>query len=156
MSIANSNADSEQSLETRYGKELTFSQFYDFLKLHKEHTFNSNIPHISCFCKICGNSSFFGKGLNDRKSIFREKFLTKPHDLVEKFSCNTDEGECMLEKCSLWKSSETLDDMKLDSSSDTDSSSENTYSSKYFPKNTEFFQGGLNKTYIELPWFFWV
>ena len=33
----------------------------------------------------------------------------------------------MLEKCSLWKSSETVDDMKMDSSSDTDSSSENIW-----------------------------
>ena len=45
----------------------------------------------------------------------------------------------MLEKCSLWKSSETVDDMKMDSSSDTDSSSENIYSCKSFPKNTGFF-----------------
>ena len=47
----------------------------------------------------------------------------------------------MLEKCSLWKSSETIDDMKLESSSDTDNNSENTYSSKTFPKNTEFLYG---------------
>ena len=37
------------------------------------------------------------------------------------------------------KSSEIIDNMKLESSSDADSSSENTYGSKSFPKNTEFF-----------------
>ena len=45
----------------------------------------------------------------------------------------------MLEKCSLCKLSETIDDMKMNSLSDTDSSNENTCSSKNFPKNTEFF-----------------
>ena len=65
------------------------------------------------------------KRVEQSKEIFREKFPTNPHDLLERFSCNTDEGNCMLEKCSLWKSSETIDDMKLDSSSDIDSSREN-------------------------------
>ena len=40
----------------------------------------------------------------------------------------------MLEKCSLRKSSETIDDMKVNSLSDTGSSSKNTCSSKSFPK----------------------
>ena len=66
-------------------------------------------------------------------------FPTNPYGLVEKFSCSSDEGNCMLEKCSLWKSSETVDDMKMDSSSDTDNSSENIYSCKSFPENTGFF-----------------
>ena len=47
----------------------------------------------------------------------------------------------MLERCSLWKSSETIDDMKFESSSDADSSSQNVYSSKSFLKNTEFSYG---------------
>ena len=101
LPVANSNAGSEQSFETRFDKELTFSQLYYFLKLHKEYTFKSNIPYTSCLCKICGNSSLFAKGLNNRKKIFRERFPTNPHGLVEKFSCNSDEGNFMLEKCSL-------------------------------------------------------
>ena len=31
LSLANSNADKEESFETKFGKELTFSQLYDFL-----------------------------------------------------------------------------------------------------------------------------
>ena len=62
-------------------------------------------------------------GLNNAKRIFREMFLINPHDLVEKFSYNSDKGNCMLGKCSLCKSSEATD-MKLDCSSDTDRSSE--------------------------------
>ena len=63
--------------------------------------------------------------MNNRKRNFREKFPTKSHDVLEKFSYNSDEGNCMLENCSLCLSSEAIDDMKLVCSSDTDSSSEN-------------------------------
>ena len=65
LSAANSNVGSEESFETGFGKELTFLQFYDFLKLHKGYTFNSNIPHISCLCEIYENYSLFAKGLNN-------------------------------------------------------------------------------------------
>ena len=99
------------------------------------------MPHTSWLFEICGNSSLFAEGFNNQKKIFREKFPTNPHGLVEKFSCNSDKGNYMLEKCSIWKSSESIDDMKLESSSDTDSSSQNTCSSKTFPKNTEFLYG---------------
>ena len=133
LSIANSNTGCKKSFETRFGKKLTFSELFDFLKLQKEYTFNSNIPYTSCLCKKCGKSSLFAKGLNHRKKTFREKFPTNPYGLVKKFSCNSDEGNCLLEKCLLWKSSETIDDIKLESSSDTDSSCENAYSSKKFP-----------------------
>ena len=133
LSIANSNTGSKQSFETRFGKEQTFSQLFDFCKLQKEYTFNSNVPHTSCLCKKCGKSSLFTKGLNHWKKIFREKFPTNPYGLIEKFSCNSGKGNYLLEKCLLWKSSETTDDMKLESSSDTDSSSEITDSSKSFP-----------------------
>ena len=105
LSIANSNTGSEQSFETKFGKELTFPRLCEFLKLHKEYTLNSNIPHTSCLCEICRNSSLCAKGLNNREKIFREMFPTSPHGLVEKFSCNSDKGNCMFEKCSFWKSS---------------------------------------------------
>ena len=45
--------------------------------------------------------------------------------MVKKLSCNSDEGNCILEKCSLCKSSESIDDIELDSLLNTDSSSEN-------------------------------
>ena len=143
MSIANSNASSEESFGTKFGKELTFSQPYDFLKLHKEYIFNTYHTHhvYVKYVKI-----LLGKGLNNRKRIFREKFPTNPHDLVEKLSCNSDEGDSILERCSLCKSPETIDDMKLDCSSDTDSSSEtvssseNTYSSSEENSDNMFYR----------------
>ena len=101
LSIANSNTDSEES---------------------KEYAFSSN----TCLYEIWENSSLCAKRFNKRNKIFREKFPTNPHDLVEIFSCNSNGGNCMLEICSLCKSSEAIHDIELDSSSYTDSSSEKT------------------------------
>ena len=74
------------------------------------------MPHTSWLFEICGHSSLFAEGFNNQKKIFIEKFPTNPHGLAEKFSCNSDKGNYMLEKCSVWKSSESIDDMKLESS----------------------------------------
>ena len=104
----------------------------NFLKLHEEYTFISNILHTSFSYEICGCSSVLAKGLKNRKRIFSEILPTSPHGLMEKFSCNFDEDNCMLEKCSLCKSSETIDVMKLDFSSDTDSGSEKDISREFF------------------------
>ena len=64
------------------------------------------------------------KRVEKLKDNFQRKVSNQLHDLVEKFICNFDEGNCMSEKCSLCKSSETNDVMKLDFASDTDSGSE--------------------------------
>ena len=57
--------------------------------------------------------------MKNQKRIFRENFPTNPQNLAEKFSCNSDEGNCILEKSTICKSSEIID-MKLDFSSDYD------------------------------------
>ena len=56
VSIANRNEASDESFESKCNKKLTFSQLYDFLKIHKEYVYNINIPHASCLCEICENS----------------------------------------------------------------------------------------------------
>ena len=38
-----------------------FAQLYDFLKLHKESTFNSNMRHTLCLCEICEHFLFSHK-----------------------------------------------------------------------------------------------
>ena len=55
--------------------------------------------------------------MNNQKRIFREKFPTNPQNLTGKFG-NSDEGNCMLEKRTICKSSEIIVDMKLDFSSE--------------------------------------
>ena len=74
LPITNSNTGSEESFEGKFGKEITFSQLYDYLKLQKKHSFNSVIPHTSYLYEMCENSSLLAKGLNNRKRIFRENF----------------------------------------------------------------------------------
>ena len=67
VSIANSQEAVDESFESKFGKILTFSQLYDFLKGRKEYVYNINIPHASCLCEICENSSLLAKGLNKLK-----------------------------------------------------------------------------------------
>ena len=56
-------------------------------------------------------------GLNKQKK-FKEKLPNKPHDLAAKFSCNSGETECVLEKCISCKSSDLIDQIVLVESSE--------------------------------------
>ena len=94
---ANGTKGIGDSYVSKFEEKLKFSQLYDFLKRHKEHVCNSNIPHLSCLCEICENTSLLAKGLNRQKRKLQEKLPTRPHDLVEMFSCNSGEAVCMLE-----------------------------------------------------------
>ena len=69
--------------------------------------------------------------MNELKREFKERLPNNPHDLVEKFSCDSDKAECMLEKCASCKSSvmidqrlveEALEDEDSKDSSESDSS----------------------------------
>ena len=57
IDIANETGKIEiaNSFIQTFNKSLTFSQLYDFLKTHKEYSYNKNIPHGSCLCDICEN-----------------------------------------------------------------------------------------------------
>ena len=77
-------------------KLLTFSQLYDFFKVHKEYSYNKNIPHGSCLCEICENCVLLAKGLNNK---LEDPLPTNPHDLVEKFACNLNIRKCALNQC---------------------------------------------------------
>ena len=65
----------------------------------------------SCLCEICENSSLLAKGLNKLKRKLKTRLPTNPHDLVETFSCDSDEAACMLEKCSWCQSSKIIDQL---------------------------------------------
>ena len=43
-------------------KSLTFLQLYNFLKAHKEFSYNKNIPHGPCLCDICESCVLLAKG----------------------------------------------------------------------------------------------
>ena len=87
IDIANGTGKIEiaNSFIQTFNKSLTFSQLYDFLKAHKEYSYNKNIPHGSCLCDICENCVLLAKGLNKK---LEEPLPTNPHDLVEKFACD--------------------------------------------------------------------
>ena len=82
-------------------KSLHFYNSTIFLSLTRSihSTLTYHTHHV--YVKYVKTLFLFEKGLNIRKKISREKFPTNPHGLVEKFSCNSDEGRCMLGKCSL-------------------------------------------------------
>ena len=98
VSIFNGIDEVNESFEAKFNKNLTFSQVNDFFKSHKYYVYNTDIPHVSCLCEICENSSLLVRGMNKQKK-FKENLPNNPDDLVERFSCNSDDAECMLEKC---------------------------------------------------------
>ena len=116
VSIANSNEAVNESFESKFNKKLTFSQSYDILKIQKEYTYNINIPHASCLCEICENSSLLTKRLNKLKRKFKKRLPNNPHDLVEKFSCDSDTAVCMLENSASCKSSSIIDHLVVEES----------------------------------------
>ena len=66
--------------------ELSFRQMYNFLKMHKEVVYNSDIPHSSC--EVCENTSLLAKGIN---SNLKSSDTSSPtaHELVETRKCNS-------------------------------------------------------------------
>ena len=93
------------SFNEKFDKLLTFSQLYDFLKSHKEYSYNKNIPHGSCLCEICENCVLLAKRFSKK---LEDPLPPNPHDLVEKFACDLSIKKCALNQCECC-SSETYD-----------------------------------------------
>ena len=139
VSIANCNEAVNESFESKFNKKLTFSQLYDIPKIHKEYTYNINIPHASCLCEICENSSLLTKRLNKLKRKFKERLPNNPYDLVEKFSCDSDKAVCMLEKSASCKSSSIIDHLVVEESLENEESKGSSeYDSSRDSEDSEF------------------
>ena len=82
------------SFSNAFGRPLKFALLY-VLKLHKEYVFNRDIPQWSCLCELCENVTLLATGVN---RVFKDKFPTSPHDIVEKFSCSSTR-HCMYDAC---------------------------------------------------------
>ena len=77
-----------------FGRKLSFRQLYELIKANKQCIYNKNIPHATSLCEICKNAVFFMQGLN--KSLPKELNLPlNPHDILEKFSCDSNNQGCM-------------------------------------------------------------
>ena len=49
--------------------------------MHKQHIYNSKVPHNLCLCEICENASFLGKGLDNGSK--RVQITTDPVVLLK-------------------------------------------------------------------------
>ena len=108
-----------------FGKDITFAQFYDVLKRHKEYIFNKKFPHWSCLCQIYENALLMVNGLN--KKLYPESGLPATiNELVAKLSCE-DVEKCMFGKCEKYSSKIVChEDFNVDLIADSDSEHSNT------------------------------
>ena len=58
--------------------------------------YNRDIPQSSCLCEVCENVCLLAKVINNSRNV---DLLTNPHDLVEKYACNSDSKHCMYGNC---------------------------------------------------------
>jgi len=102
LEIANGSSvasNTDNSFVDAFGRKLSFRQLYDHVKQHKELVYNKNIPHATCLCEICENAVYFLKAVNE--CLPKESSLpSNPHDIVERFSCDSANPTCMTSGCS--------------------------------------------------------
>ena len=114
----------ESNFVSTFSEKPRFSQLYDFTKTHKQFIYNKDTPHTSCLCDTCENTVLFAKGLNKRLPS-SSRLPENPHDIVEKYSCSSDNKQCMsnnYKNCSSGELCQLF--FNLPTESDTDSSSE--------------------------------
>lgn len=98
-----------ESFPTKFSKVIKFQQLYQFIKSHPEFVFNKNIPQSSCLCEICENVNYISKALS-RNS---QELPNNPHDLVQMFSCDSNNKLCMYDgDCDVCRDSLNADDFK--------------------------------------------
>ena len=97
----------EDSFMNEFGRKLSFRQFCELIKANKQYIYSKNIPYSTCLCEICENAVFFMQGLN--KILPKELNLpSNPHDIVEKFSCDSNKQDCMNSECNNCKLPEKI------------------------------------------------
>ena len=78
--------------------ELSFCRMRNFLKMHKELAYNSDIPHSSCLCEASEKASLLAKRINS--SLESSNILSPTaHDLVETHTCGSSSKDCLLGNC---------------------------------------------------------
>ena len=104
---------------TASDRKLFFSQLYEFIKSNKEYIYNKSIPHSTCLCEICEKAVFFMKGLNNWLPNGSQMPIS-PHDIIERFSCDSSSGGCMhsnCDECSSHQGDEIIDEGQFDNAS---------------------------------------
>ena len=91
---AGTEIKADDSFESKFGKQLTFLQLYNFFKRHKEYPFNRKVPYKSCFCEICENCYLLVKELHKRRKKLLESFPTNLHIFTIDESSDDSSGKC--------------------------------------------------------------
>ena len=103
----------EDGFHINFEEELSFGIFYRFIKRKKQFVYQRDIPDTSCLCEVCENAAMMAKAIRKQKS----GHPTNAHDIVEKYSCDSDDPKCMKNIC------ETCQPAKIIQSWDADSPS---------------------------------
>ena len=113
----------KESFKDKFGEPLTFAKFYRFIKKKKPFLFQRSIPDTFCLCEICENAPSMAKAI--RKEI--KDHSTTPHDLAEKYLCNSSNANCISNKSRKCPPSKILSGW--DEASSSESSTERSSSS---------------------------
>ena len=127
LDIINGSELHSSNFVPTFSEKLSFSPLYDFIKSHKQFVCNKNMPHTSCLCDTSENIVLLAKGLNNYKRLTASARLPEtPHDIVEKYSCSSDDKDCMFDDCTDCSSGKLcqLPDFNPDSESDLDFNSD--------------------------------
>ena len=101
-------------------------------------------------CKICENCALLANGLNACKAKLSVKVSTNPHDIVETYSCDIAEKECILNDCEECKQGQVVDIRVANSSdSNSDTNSDNEIEVNFF--RWQYVDRHATKARIALP-----
>ena len=84
-----------------FEKEPCFTLFYKFIKARRDYIFNCKIPQNTCLCETFEYVVLLARGLNQASN---KSITCDPHAIVEDYSRNSNEKDCMLSICKECKS----------------------------------------------------
>ena len=112
LSILNNQED---GFSTKFEADLLFAVFYRFMKRHKQFVYQRDIPETSCLCEVYENAAMMAKALRKEKS----GHPTNAHDIVEKYSCDSNDPKCMKDICEECEPTKIIDSLDADSSTES-------------------------------------
>ena len=117
----------EDGFHVNFEEDLSFGVFYRFMKHKKQFIYQRDIPDTSCLCEVCENASMMAKVVRKQKS----GHPTNAHDIVEKYSCNSDDPTCMKGSCDHCRPFEILRSWDADDSSSNETNESSDDESDY-------------------------
>ena len=106
-----------------FQRELTFTKFYDFLKMQKQYKYSSLTQHESCKCEICENAKLLTSAVNQKLKNVDSKLSASVKEIVGGYSCDIANENCKKNNCTQY-SSLTITDSDFEDSSSSSFNSE--------------------------------